>query len=155
MMKFFIDLYESIIEIYNHLDPDNQSTNICTSKNDNTNNHSSHYIITIQEPYRTYDTLLNEQAPYSLKQLATDIHHTVIPIAQPFHSASSTPPTSQTSQTSQASTTVTITPSKYEDVKLDESTMNILNHRIIEDYFVIPEGQTNAEEDWEFIANEV
>lgn len=146
MIKFFIDIYESVIEIYNHLDPDVRPQKLSTCDKINKNNDSpSHYIITIQKPYATYDTF----APYSLKQLATEIpqeHH--------FQSTHSTPTTSTTTTPSTSSSAITITPSRYDDIKLDESTI-LLNDKVIDDYFIIPETKVNIDEDWEFIANKV
>jgi hypothetical protein len=159
MMNFFIDLYENIIEIYNHLDLDAQPS--AASKKDN--NLSSHYIITIQEPYTTYDNLLNVHAPYSLKQLAAEMH-TVIPIAQPcqqyVHSTScqASPTTSPISPTPTTSPTCSASSaSKYEDVNLEESTMNmVLNNRIFDDYCIVPKAKHHDDdEDWEVIVSEV
>jgi hypothetical protein len=114
---------------------------------------------------------LNVHAPYSLKQLAAEMH-TVIPIAQHcqqyVHSTScqaspttspttpTTPTTSPACSASSESTVITITSSKYEDVNLEESTMNmVLNHRIFDDYCMVPKAKHTDDEDWEVIVNEV
>ena len=136
MFKFFIELYESIIDSYSHLIPD-ESRTMAT--------HSSHYIITINDPSRdppiaTYEQFFmgtQHNEPYSLKQLSAEVY--------PPATLATTPRTTQSSSNSLHQTTL-------EEIRLQDSTM--LPHIIIDDYSVI-EPQPNIvhepDNEWEFV----
>jgi hypothetical protein len=131
MLRFFIELYENIIDTFNYLVSDDEEYT----------RHSSHYIITINDPSNnppiaTYDQLFLETQPYSLKQLVAEEH---IP-------ALATTPTSH-SQSSNKSL------QNLEEIHLEESM--ILTQRIIDDYYVVQDHNTqnsiDHDDGWEFI----
>jgi hypothetical protein len=130
MLSFFIELYESIIDTFNHLISDEEES--MTEEE----TQSTDYIITINDtPIATYDQLFMETQPYSLKQLVAEVRPPTVSTLPTLHS--------QPSNNHQ----------NLEEIRLEESMM--LAHRIIDDYYVVKDDNTqnsiDHDDGWEFI----
>lgn len=134
MLQFFIELYESIIYIYNHLDPESNSTPTSIET-------PTHHIITINEdtlPYVTYETMMNN-TPYSLKHLVADVSaQAMTRNSSPIHGH----------ERNQDVTLEIMSSTLFHDVRLQESIM--AEHKILDDYCLVPQPSDRNDE-WEIL----
>ena len=124
-MRFFIELYENVIDTFNYLVSEYEE-----AMTEEDTRHSSHYIITINDPSNyppiaTYDQLFMESQLVAEERIPTPASH------------------SQSSNKSQ----------NLEEIRLEESMM--LTHRIIDDYYEVKDDNTqnsiDHDDGWEFI----
>jgi hypothetical protein len=134
MLQFFIDLYENIIQTYDHLDQHKLPLHNASVNN------SNHHIITIYDndtlPQISYESMLNSKycsLKYPVAKVSTIPYREHSPLV---------------STNNQDITLQVASSAIFHDIRLSES--KSIDHNIVEDYCIV-QKQNDENDEWEIV----